>query len=190
MALVLRTLCYISLLLAPVLARADTTVADVVLADSHLLAGSVLPRNGAGIRSKFFVDVYVGALYLTRSTDNAVQVLEMTGPKCMHMHILHKELPAAKIASGWRDGFTANLGTAELAPLEPRLETFSALFPCLRRGDIVHMDHVPDPGTRLSVNGETLGTIEGQDFFAALLQVWIGRHPVDADLKRRPLGDG
>ncbi len=39
MAFVLRTLCYISLLLAPALARADTTVAGAVLADTHSPGG-------------------------------------------------------------------------------------------------------------------------------------------------------
>ena len=54
----------------------------------------------------------------------------------------------------------------------------------------MHMDYVPDQGRRQSINGETLDNIEGQDFFAALLQVWIGEHPADAELKRGLLGGG
>ena len=62
------------------------------------------------------------------------------------------------------------------------------MFADLRAGDIVHMDYLPGQGTHLSINGRELGRIEGEDFFTALLQVWVGDHPADEGLKRGLLG--
>jgi hypothetical protein len=101
---------------------------------------------------------------------------------------LYKEVEAGKIARGWVEGFRANLSEAEYRHLEKRLNRFNDLFPTLRKGDTVHMDYLPGGGTQLSVNDEPLGNIEGDDFFAALMQVWIGDHPADNGLKKGLLG--
>lgn len=188
MARMLCTLIYISLLLAPLPARSETTLAGVSLNDTYTLADQVLVLNGAGLRSKLFVDVYVGALYLTRRSRIADQALTAAGPKSMHMYMLYKEVPAPKIAVGWDDGFQANLDSSRYGALQQRLQAFNALFPDLHAGDIVHMDYVPGEGTQLSINGRALGRIDGEDFFTALLQVWVGEHPADRDLKQGLLG--
>lgn len=182
------TLIYISLLLAPLPAASAAELAGVTLHDTYMLADRPLVLNGAGVRSKLFIDVYVGALYLPRRGRALEQILAADGPKSMHMHVLYKEVSTAKIASGWDDGFRANLDTTGFAALQQRLQTFNALFPDLQRGDVVRMDYVPGQGTQLSINGRNLGRIDGEDFFSALLRVWIGEHPADADLKRGLLG--
>ena len=51
------------------------------------------------------------------------------------------------------------------------------------------LDYVPGTGTKVSVNGAELGIVEGHDFNAALLRVWIGASPVDKDLKAGLLGE-
>lgn len=106
----------------------------------------------------------------------------------MQMYMLYRQVPATKIARGWDDGFRANLDTTTFTALQQRLQDFNALFPDLRAGDIVHMDYVPGRGTQLSVNGRELGRIEGEDFFTALLQVWVGDRPADEGLKQGLLG--
>lgn len=75
MARMLLTLIYISLLLASLPARSETTLAGVTLDDTFTLSDQALVLNGAGVRSKFLVDVYVGALYLPRRSRTAHEVL-------------------------------------------------------------------------------------------------------------------
>jgi len=42
----------------------------------------------------------------------------------------------------------------------------------------------------MRLNGaKSLGLIEGDDFFRALLMVWIGEHPADTSLKKGLLGN-
>ncbi|GMQ83502.1 MAG: chalcone isomerase family protein [Gammaproteobacteria bacterium] len=178
-----QSLFYLSLLATPLLAQAGTKIAGVELADSYQLGGKSLALNGAGVRSKFFFKIYVGALYTGKTSNNAAELIAAPGPKSMQMTMLYKEVEAEKITSGWREGFRANVTNTEFKQLENRLQEFNALFPTLNAGDIVQMDYSPETGTELSINGKLLGTIPGEDFFSALLKVWIGDHPADNALK-------
>ena len=188
MKLLLPSVLYLSLLFSSLPGIAGTKLAGIDVADHYFVDGQALKLNGAGVRSKFFVKVYVGALYLETITRNAAQATAMTGAKSMQMHMLYKEVSAAKITSGWTDGFRANLNLTELAGVQERLDRFNRLFPDLQSGDLVRMDHTPGKGTTVSRNGKTLGTIAGDDFFAALLKVWIGEQPADKKLKAGLLG--
>ena len=189
MTIVFRSIFYISLLLPSLLAQADTKIAGVELADSYRIDQQALLLNGAGVRSKMFVKVYVAALYVSETSTSPAAILAAPGAKSMQMTMLYKEVEAGKITQGWNDGFSANLTNAELEPLKQRLEKFNALFPPLYKGDIVRMDYSPGTGTLLSINDRQLGHIEGADFFTALLKVWIGEQPVDKNLKKGLLGD-
>ena len=58
-----------------------------------------------------------------------------------------------------------------------------------RTGTAVLIDWLPDSGTRLTVNGQVVGKdIAGEDFFTALLNIWLGSKPVQGDLKQALLG--
>lgn len=180
---------FICLLFCTWPARASFDIAGLSLPTTYKLAGQPLVLNGAGIRSKFFFKIYVGALYLDKATHDPQQALDAPGAKSMQMVMLYKQVDAEKIAEGWRAGFEANLSPADLARLTTRLQQFNALFPALRKGDHVYMDYVPGAGTRLTINKERRGAIAGEDFFHALLQVWIGKQPADTGLKSGLLGD-
>jgi Chalcone isomerase-like len=184
-----RILLYISLLASPLPAGADMDISGIKLADQITLGNEPLALNGAGVRSKFFVEVYVGALYLNKTTHDARQALENTGAKSMQMVILYKEVDAEKITRGWVEGIENNLDKAAQAKIADRLSAFNALFPDLHAGDHVNMNFIPGRGTTLSINQQTLGEIEGDDFFAALLSVWLGSAPADKHLKTGLLGN-
>lgn len=163
---------------------AGVTVPDTVtLGDQHALV-----LNGAGIRSKFFVKVYVGALYLPTRTNDADAVLRHTGPVAMHMHMLHSEVSKEKLVKGWNEGFDANLNDAERTVLGPRIETFNNMFTTARKGDVIRLDYQPGRGTAVTINNEPRGTIEGEDFMHAWLRIWLGKHPADSGLKKGLLG--
>ena len=89
-----QSLFYISLLTTPLLAQADTKIAGVELADSYQVAGKPLTLNGAGVRSKFFFNIYVGALYTGKTSSNAAELIATQGPRSMQMTMLYKEVEA------------------------------------------------------------------------------------------------
>ena len=184
----LRLIAALALLLSPVMTLAKE-VAGVTLPETVALAAPPpLVLNGAGIRSKFFIKVYVGALYLPARARDAGMILRGTGPVAMHMHFLHSEATKEKLVNAWNEGFAANLDDAERARLGARIERFNGLFRTVRKGEVIRLDYLPGTGTTVSINNETRGVIEGEDFMQAWLRIWLGQEPADASLKQGLLG--
>ena len=165
-------------------------VAGVELAESVQINGadSTLVLNGAGIRKKWFVKVYVGALYLPEKTQSANQAINFSGAKRIAVHVVYDEVSAKKLNAAWRDGFDKNHSEQDLALLNERIKQFTSLFQDAREGDVYLFDYLPESGTHVSLNGNQLGTIPGADFNQALLRIWLGEKPVTKALKDGLLG--
>ncbi len=172
------------------LALQARTVEGVALPESIALEGRPLVLNGAGVRKKFFFDIYVAALYLPERSRSAPEILDAKAPWRMVMHFLYEKVEKRKLADAWEAGFAANLDAEDKARMQPRLDRFKALFPDLSRGREVWLDHLPGRGVRVTLDGRVLGTIEGADFARALLSVWLGPAPVTRALKDALLGKG
>ena len=153
------------------------------------VSGTVLTLNGAGVRSKFFVSVYVGALYLQTPATTTEHVLKARFPKRVAMHIRYEEISAEKLRNAWLDGFEANTTDEQHAALASRIEQFNALFPAVKQGDELTVDCLAG-GTRVSLNGTTLGDIAGADFCEPVLNIWLGDAPASRSLKQAMLGGG
>ncbi|MBI3935581.1 MAG: chalcone isomerase family protein [Betaproteobacteria bacterium] len=153
-----------------------------------------LVLNGAGVRTKLmFAKVYVGGLYLTHKTTETEAVLANPGPKRVVMHFLAEEVTAPELIQSMNDALAANHIPAALALLEGRIRRMNRMMSrigVIRKGGVVHLDYIPGTGTRVTVNGEEKITIPGEDFYRAMLRVWIGAKPVDGKLRNSMLGDG
>ena len=161
-------------------------VAGVELAETVRLSpdSSPLVLNGAGIRKKFFVKVYVAGLYLPSQQTSTEAIVNLPGPKRVRMHFLYKEVEREKLVNGWQEGFEKNLDSDSFKQVSPRLAQFNQLFRSMHRDEVIDLDFHPEEGTRVLFNGELQGTIAGADFYAALLKVWLGDSPADAKLKK------
>lgn len=163
-------------------------VAGVKIDDQAQVGGTPLVLNGAGVRSKLFVKVYVAALYLSKTSQSVSDILALPGPKRVAMHFLHEVVSKEKLVAAWDEGFKKNQSEESMKPLAPRLAQFNELFQTVKKGDVITLDYIPDDGTTVSINGAGKGKIPGADFNHALLEVWLGEDPVDADLKQALLG--
>lgn len=164
---------------------------DVTLPDSVTVDGTdvALQLNGMGYRTKFIFNIYVGALYTESKVKSRDAVQALKGPKRVVMHMVYDEVNREKITNGWNEGFEENNSDAQLEELRARLNTFNSYFPDLKKNDELWFDYVPAKGTRVTINGEVKGVIEGADFYSALLDVWLGEEPADDDLKEAMLGE-
>ena len=163
-------------------------VAGVKLADKAKLGSSELLLNGAGIRTRVFFKLYVGALYLTEKKSAAAEVLAQTGAKRVSLTLL-RDLSAQQLNEAFEKGINANTGAVEVEAMKPRIAALLSLFTDGKEGDVILIDYVPDAGTALTLNGAPKGKpIPGEDFYRALLRIWLGDKPVDDDLKRAMLG--
>ena len=89
------------------------------------------------------------------------------------------------------DGLRANHSAADFKALEPRVKELSDIMAQIgeaKNGMTIALDWTGS-GTRLVVNGKPAGKpIAGEDFYKALLRIWLGDNPVQDDLKRSLLG--
>lgn len=185
----LKPVLLISALLLSVSVHA-ITIKDVEIPDvvSHSDQSTKLYLNGAGIRSKFIFDIYIGSLYLEKKQKTPDEIYHLHGEKRVSMHFLYDEVSKDKLVSAWNDGFKNNHSDVEFKKLESRLKEFNKLFRTVKKGDVINLNFIPTTGTIVVINKETKGTIEGDDFFTALLKVWLGEKPADKDLKDAMLG--
>jgi len=185
------------LMAAVALLCATANAADIegVRIDEKIAApgGQQLVLNGAGVRTKLaFMKLYVGALYLAAKKIDAEEIIRDAGAKRIAMHVLADELTARELTASLNNAIAANHIPAELALIEGRLRDLNRMMNAvgvLKKGATVVLDYVPSSGTRISINGEEKLVIKGDDFFQAILRIWIGKKPVDGGLRRAMLGD-
>ncbi|MEW8627681.1 MAG: chalcone isomerase family protein [Candidatus Thiodiazotropha sp.] len=150
--------------------------------------GVTLTLNGAGVREKFFFDIYVAALYLQQKSNQQSVILQNEAAARVEMRMLYSKVEQEKFVEGWNEGFRANLDEQRFKQLEDRLNQFNGWFETLHEGEVIELDYFPDKGTRVKIKGVEKGVIPGADFFQALLSVWLGDKPVTKSLKKGLLG--
>ena len=163
-------------------------IEGISFTDQVQIEGQQLQLNGAGLRSKFFVSVYVGGLYLSNKTAQVDEILAMSGPKRVAMHFIYDKISESKIRGAWLEGFTDNNSEQVMAEIQPKIEAFNSFWPTIKGGDIALVDYLPGKGTQISLNGKVLGIVTGDKFHQAVLRIWLGDNPVDSDLKAGMLG--
>lgn len=170
----------------PTLAR---DVDGINIPDSFSLAGEKTPLvlNGAGYRKKFFIKVYIGALYLAQPLNRADRILDAAMPRVMLLRFV-RDVSANQLADAWREGFANNQSTFEIQGLHARLGQFNTMMHDVKAGDMLRLELLPRGDTRVWINSDLRGTVGGVDFQRALLKVWLGAKPADSDLKRALLG--
>ncbi|MFL6248563.1 MAG: chalcone isomerase family protein, partial [Thermoanaerobaculia bacterium] len=87
------------------------TVSGVNVADTVDAGGHKLVLNGAALRKKFIVKVYVGALYLPSKQNNAAAILAADAPRRQVMHFLF-DVGKGKMAEAWEEGLEDNTPNA------------------------------------------------------------------------------
>lgn len=165
-------------------------VGGVRLDDKVKVGDAELVLNGAGIRTKVFFKVYVGALYLPAKSADPKAAIAATGPKRVTMHML-RDIGADSLVSSLNEGLEKNHTPAELKALEPKAKELTAILtqdPEIKEGTVIFLDGIPGVGTRVTANGRVRGTVAGDELFPALLRVWLGDQPADAELKKGMLG--
>ncbi len=168
-------------------------VAGVKFDDKTRVGHSELVVNGAGLRKKAVFKVYALALYLPEKRGDAEAVLAARGSKRISIGLL-RDLSAQQFVEALQEGVANNHTEAEMAALRDRLKQLSDTLLAAgepKTGTSVVIDWLPESGTRLTVDGQVKGReIAGEDFYKALLKVWLGNKPVQEDLKQALLGKG
>jgi hypothetical protein len=166
-------------------------IEGVKLDPSIQVAGATLQLNGAGVRTRAVFKVYVAGLYVPQKANSAAALLAQKGPRRVAITML-RNVDADTFASSLNDGLRANLSEQQLAALKTQIEALNSTMKAVgeaKKGDSINFEFTPDAGTRVVVNGQPRGAgIPGEDFFNAVLRIWLGDKPVDASLKKGLVG--
>ena len=172
-------------------AAAAVEVAGVKYAPTVQVAGSALHLNGAGIRYKFVVKVYTAGLYLGSKATTPEAVLAAAGPKRLHVVML-RDIDANELGKLFTRGMQDNAPKETFGKSIPGTLRLADLFAAKKKmatGENFTVDYVPGTGTTVLVNGQPQGApIKEPEFFQALLSIWLGPNPADAQLKDLLLG--
>ncbi|WP_447578248.1 chalcone isomerase family protein [Achromobacter kerstersii] len=185
----------LSLILAASLAAAPAFAADIEVAGKRvpeqLSDGShALVLNGAGVRTKFVVKVYVAALYVTAKSSDAATVINSTEPRRIRLQLL-REVDSQSLNEALQEGLRDNTPKQELAALKAaadRLSQMMAEIGNAKEGDVVDLDF-DARGVTFTGNGNQRGRIDNPAFARALLRVWLGDKPAQTSLKKALLGN-
>lgn len=160
------------------------TLADVTLPDSIAVGNQTLVLNGLGLRSKLFIKVYVGGLYVEKKTNDATAIIQSDAAKRVVLHFVYGEVTREQMVEAFDEGFKGN------APNAPKAEVkqFLAAIETMKKGEELVVTYVPATGTTLSLRGKDKLTIPGLTFAQAVFSVWFGPKPPTSDLKNGMLG--
>lgn len=163
-------------------------VGGVKLDDKASVGGQELVLNGAGVRSRAIFKVYVASLYVPLKVHDLAAVAS-AAPRRVQLNLL-RNLSADQLVDALNEGLRDNNTEAELGAVKREADELANIMRSFKEAkdrDVVTLDFV-DGATRIARNGELRGTIPGEAFNRALLKVWLGDKPVQADLKRAMLG--
>lgn len=172
--------------------RAQKTVEGQTFDATVSLGGATLVLNGTGVRAVAWFKGYATGLYLTARASTPEKILATPGPKRLQMRML-QDVPAPEFVKAIDKGISRNVPPEQHAALDERRAEFDRQVQSVgqvKKGDVVNLDFVPGQGLRFSLNGREPGKpIPGEDFYAAVLLIFLGPKPVDAKLKTGLLGN-
>jgi hypothetical protein len=163
------------------------TLAGVTLPDKADVDGQSLVLNGLGLRSKLFIKVYVGGLYLPQKEKSAQKILAADAPRRMALHFIY-DVDKQQMCDAWNEGLEANTPNAS-AEVKKSFQTLCGWMDGVGKGQQLAMTYLPGQGTRVEIAGKVKGTIPGKPTADAILSTWIGPDPGPGkDFKKAVLG--
>ena len=163
------------------------TLAGVTLPDKVDVDGQSLLLNGMGLRTKLFIKVYVGGLYLPQKEKSAQKILAADAPRRMVLSFIY-DVSKEQMCDAWEEGLEANTPKAP-AEVKKSFTTLCGWMDGVGKGHKLILTYLPGQGTQIEVAGKMRGTLPGKPTADAILATWIGPDPGPGkDFKKAVLG--
>lgn len=170
---------------APALAL---TVEGIDIPETYKADSTELALNGAGTRSKFFMDLYIGSLYVPQAQQDGNAVIEADEPQAITLHIISGMITSDRMTEATMEGFEASTG-GDMAPVQAEIDQFMSVFKEeIKEGDVFELVYVPGEGVKVLKNGEQKDTVGDLEFKKALFGIWLSDEPAQKSLKKKMLG--
>ncbi|MFL1895145.1 chalcone isomerase family protein [Aquimarina sp. 2-A2] len=178
----------LTLFLSISFANAQIKVGDASLPEKVTFNNEELVINGAGLREKFFFDIYAGALYVKQKGKSAGTIASADETMAIKLYILSGMMSRSKMEDALREGFKKATNDNTKA-LDKRINKFVGFVSDeIEVGQTYDLVYEKGKGSVIYKNGQEKGYVEGLDFKKALFNIWIGHKPADKGLKAELLG--
>lgn len=171
------------------LTSADIEVSGVTYKSRLSFKNEQYVLNGAGVRGKFFFDLYTIGLYLKEESTDGNLILNSISKKLIKITVVSSLITADRFSNGMDDGFekSTNGNTDSIAREIAELKKgFGKDF---NVGDKFTLFFDSDGSTTIFKETKLQVKIPpSYAFQKALLGMWIGEDPVVGDLKEELLG--
>ena len=158
----------------------------VLAGDTDLAPNSLQTPNrtltvfSCGLREVMWTDIYSVAFYLPDRRGRGEALWDADVPKAIRVEIVYEGEVPDGLPSEWREQLEEVLS-------EETLQEFNALYSELAGGDVVEVLYGPKRGAVVRVNDRQKDSIvvrSPHGLIEALLELWIGEHPVSKGLRR------
>ena len=170
-------------------AISQTKIGGIVMPNVMKVGDQYLKMNGGGVREKYWIDLYVGVLYLTNKTSDADKIINADEPMSIKLRIISGMVSNSKLEEAIRDGIEKSTN-GNIEPVKDRMETMikKGFAEDVNDGDEFDLIYLPGEGTTLQKNNQRIITVQGLDFKKALFGIWLCDDPAQESLKKKMLG--
>ena len=167
----------------------DIEVSNVNYKSKVDFEGKAYTLNGAGIREKFFLDIYTIGLYLNSKSFSGDSILNSRADKLLRIVVVSSFVTADKFNKGIDEGFKKSTNN-NIDPIMNEIAELKKGFgDDFKVGDKFDVFFSETGETKIYKSDIISVTITANKIFQkALLAIWIGDEPVTENLKDELLG--
>lgn len=170
--------CLLGAMLAASIAPAKSASIDGVTFEPAVdLYGLPLPLSSCGLRETLWINLYAAALYLPQQTLPREIIMSENVPKKVTIKVTWDGSIPERVPQDWRDAFSGEVNRDLRGDLR---QVYQAIEP----GDVLEVAYMPQRGTIVVRNGETVLTRPDHALMAQLLEVWLGPQAVSPSLRQ------
>ncbi|MFT6746021.1 MAG: hypothetical protein ACJAZ2_000359 [Glaciecola sp.] len=176
------------LLLSSFSSSASVKVSGVTYASSVTVKQDTLHLNGAGIREKWFLDLYTAGLYLKKKSIIPSEIINCDCLQAFKIVFVSSLVTTDKFNDAIDEVFIKST-QGNTNHIDKRIAQFKkALGTGLKVDDELFLIYEPNVGVKVFRNRKYKGTIAGFDFKQELMKLWVGPYAVNEKLKKSILG--
>lgn len=151
---------------------------------------SKLVLNGAGIRDKMWISMYIQALYLIKESNDPVKILNDNEDMAFRLYVTSSLITKKRLTEALEEGLKKSYN-GDFENIKEKMDLFMSFFDDkIMENDIFDFVYNAKVETTfIFSNSVFLGKIKGFDFKRALFGIWLEEKAVDKTLKKRLLGE-
>ena len=156
----------------------------VLLLSSTIQANEKLKLSGIASFTSFNHEIYVASLWLEKTASSTSEIMSLTGPKRMELHITSEKWRQRNFAKTWSRAIIINNDENFQQSFGKEINAFSHILKGpLLYGDKIDITLIPNKQVSVTLNGTTLFTTKKVAFFDGVLNAWTGKKPPSSHFK-------